>query len=107
MSVTGIGALVGQPSQHPWDWQTNGPNGQNSTGGTATSYTTNSGTTGGAPGDGATNAANGNAAGTGTINTKSAPNGTTDRNQNQQSPPLPPVQAATAPGTGQKVDVIA
>jgi hypothetical protein len=76
----------------------------NSTNGTNATGANNNGIgTSGAHGIEASDTAGTNATGTSPTNTSNAAN---DRNPNDNNP-LPPVQAATAPGTGQKVNIIA
>ena len=102
MSVTGIGASP-YPTAQPWsgppgNWQANRPNDQNSN--NTASTTANNAATNNVTNNGAGTNASANST------SNSANNTTNDRNANDNNP-LPAVQAATSPGTGQKVNVIA
>jgi hypothetical protein len=124
MSVTSIGALPYPTAQlssgPPGNWQPNRPNDQglNNASGNTTNGATNDVTRNGA----GTNAIGANAAGSNGIGTNGAnqtdtsgSTGSTNTSHNSAgnadddraaADDLPPLQAATAPGTGQKVDII-
>ena len=109
MSVTSIGASP-YPTTQPWsgppgNWQANRPNDQNAdnaVGSTSHNAVINNVTNNGA-GTNATRAGGATDANAGGKGTNKDAN---DRNPNDNNP-LPPVQAATAPGTGQKLNIIA
>jgi hypothetical protein len=118
VSVTSIGASP-YPTAQPWsgppgNWQADRPSDQNAnnaagnpSGGVNNATSSGAGTTTGPSGIGK-NGASGIGAGGGTGSTDANRSNTSgaddDRTANDNN--LPPVQAATAPGTGQKVDII-